>query len=39
MRLPFGLDVKTIVVVLVVIFFVLPFAQRMLASRQTAKAK
>lgn len=37
MRLPFGLDLKTIVVVLLVMYFVIPFATRFLASKQATK--
>lgn len=38
MRLPFGLDLKTVLVTLAVIYFVVPFALRFMASKQTKSA-
>lgn len=39
MRLPFGLDFKTIVVVLLVMYFVVPFATRALAAKRMPQSK
>lgn len=39
MRLPFGLDLKSVLITLAVIYFVLPFALRMWASKTAAKSK
>lgn len=36
MRLPFGIDLKSVVITVAIIYFVLPFAMRMLAGRNTA---
>lgn len=37
MRLPFGIDLKTVVITVAVIYFVLPFLLRMWASKTAAK--
>lgn len=37
MRLPFGLDLKTVIVTLVLVFVVWPFVANMLSSRKTAE--
>jgi hypothetical protein len=39
MRLPFGLDLKTALVTVALIYFVLPFVLRLWASKTAAKAK
>lgn len=36
MKLPFGLDLKTLIVVLLVMYFVVPYVRSYLASRNTA---
>lgn len=36
MRLPFGLDLKTVIVTLVLVFVVWPFVSNMLASRKSS---
>lgn len=38
MRLPFGLDLKTMIVTILFLYVVLPFLMRFWASRQTKKA-
>jgi antibiotic biosynthesis monooxygenase (ABM) superfamily enzyme len=37
MKLPFGLDLKTLIVTIVVMYFIVPYVQSFLAAR-TAKA-
>lgn len=38
MRLPFGIDLKSVVVTVAVIYFVLPFLLRMWANKTAKKA-
>lgn len=39
MRLPFGIDLKSVLVTVAVIYFVLPFAMRLWANKSAAKSK
>lgn len=39
MRLPFGIDLKSVLITVAVIYFVLPFLLRMWANKSTAKSK
>lgn len=39
MRLPFGLDLKTALVTVALVYFVLPFALRLWANKTATKAK
>ena len=39
MRLPFGLDLKSVLITVAVIYFVLPFALRLWANKTATKSK
>lgn len=39
MRLPFGIDLKSVVITVALIYFVLPFVLRLWASKTAAKTK